>query len=128
MSKRILIVDDEEDVCLLMKQILEAKDGYQVDYGLSGSAALQRLEEQKCDLLIVDVMMPEISGLELCRVIAQRGLAPGVPVILLTAFSDLAYSEEALLGYYGVCLCMYKPFESQTLRENVRRALSPMLV
>ncbi|MBI3271413.1 MAG: response regulator [Planctomycetes bacterium] len=128
MSKKLLLVDDEEDVCLLLKHTLENKDKYQVEYELSGAAALRRLEGASFDLLLVDVMMPEMTGLEFCRLLTQRGLAEGTPIILLTALSDLAYSEEALLGYNGICLCMYKPFEMATLRENVRRALAPMLV
>lgn len=126
MMKTILLVDDEPDLVHLVKQTLELKGGYRVFAALSGEEALQILRKEEPDLIVVDVMMPEMSGLDLCREIAKQGLAPGVPVMLLTALSDLAYRSDQILGRYNVAVCMYKPFETATLLENVRLAMCPV--
>ncbi|MBI3271412.1 MAG: response regulator [Planctomycetes bacterium] len=128
MSKTVLLVDDEADIVQLMKRTLETRGGYRVLVALSGVEALALLREHRPDLIVIDVMMPEMCGLDLCQEIALFGLAPNVPLMLLTALSDRVFREEYLLDRYDVSLCMYKPFDSATLLENVRRAIASVRV
>lgn len=85
--KKILITDDEPHVSLLLKQFLE-RAGYSVNTALNGEQALAHLAEQIPDVLITDVQMPKMSGLELCETIASRYPEPRLLIILMTSRTD----------------------------------------
>ncbi|SJM93373.1 putative Response regulator receiver protein [Crenothrix polyspora] len=85
--KKILITDDEPHVSLLLKQFLE-RAGYSVSTALNGEQALACLAEQIPDVLITDVQMPKMSGLELCETIAGRYPEFGPFIILMTSRTD----------------------------------------
>jgi CheY-like chemotaxis protein len=85
--KKILIIDDEPHVSLLLKQFLE-RAGYSVDTALNGEQALVRFVEQMPDVLITDVQMPKMNGIELCETIACRYPELSVFIILMTSRTD----------------------------------------
>lgn len=96
MSKRglkILVVDDEQDYCNVMKVILTAK-GHQTDIALSGMGALNLMSQNTYDVVITDLMMPEMDGKQLLREI--KTLYPGTEVIMLTAYGSIENAVEAM--------------------------------
>jgi len=109
---RILVVDDEPDLVELVRLTL-SQAGHQVDTAASGRQALDALHRQRPDLLILDLMLPDLSGTELCRRIrADRDLA-GLPVILLTAKAD---EVDRVVGFeIGADDYVTKPFSPREL-------------
>jgi DNA-binding response OmpR family regulator len=84
MAKRILVVDDDENILSLERTILEQK-GFHVTTAAGGEEALKLLREQAFDLVLLDVMMPDKDGFEVCRLIKQDSRTKTTPVIFLTA-------------------------------------------
>ena len=118
MNQRILIVEDEEEMCELLMSFFSEK-GYRVDSIQNGEGALGRLEEQDYALVITDIKLPGMSGLELLARIRLDW--PEVAVIIMTAFSSISSAVEAMkLGaedYIG------KPFQLDELAITVEKAL-----
>lgn len=85
--KTILVVDDEPDI-LLVLEILFATEGYRVVSASNGTEALARFETERPDVVLADIMMPDIDGLELSRRIRAAAYSPAVPVILMSAGVD----------------------------------------
>jgi len=119
-QETILIVDDEVSVTELFRMMLEM-EGYQVKVVHNVKAALNLLEREKPDLMLVDVMMPATSGLELCRhVRATPGLA-SLPIIILSAKSQLSEVQEGLGA--GANQYLLKPVSKKELVQAVRQIL-----
>ena len=118
MSAHILIADDDEVSCQLFAELLE-KEGYQVDQAQSGAAALSLLREQRHDLLIIDVRMPGITGLEVSRTVHKE--YPALPVIVMTAFGSMETAIEAI--HEGAFDFISKPMNVEELKKTVARAL-----
>ncbi|MEP1110293.1 MAG: response regulator, partial [Nitratireductor sp.] len=83
-AAKIMVVEDEEPLCVLLKYNLEA-EGYQVEVITRGDEAELRLQESVPDLLVLDWMVPAVSGIELCRRLRMRPETERLPVIMLTA-------------------------------------------
>jgi len=83
-APRILLADDEQSIQALLSYPLR-KDGYEVVQAADGREALQRFSEASFDLLVLDVMMPRLDGLEVCRRVRARS---SVPIIMLTAKAE----------------------------------------
>ena len=117
-SPRILVVDDDESLRRVTQVQLEA-EGYTVAIAADGEQALAALDKSPQDLVITDLMMPGMSGIDLLRRI--RELYPEVTVILVTAFGSVESAVEAMkLGAYDY---ITKPVNPDALRLTVRRAL-----
>jgi len=115
---RILVVDDEPYVREVLSRHLE-DDGYQCDTAGNAMDAWRKLQDGEFELLISDIMMPEVSGVELLK--KARESFPDLAVIMLTAVDDRDTATEALeLGAYGY---MIKPFEKNEVLINVANAL-----
>jgi two-component system, NtrC family, response regulator PilR len=114
----LLIVDDE----LSMRQFLThlfQRDGHSIRVAENGSKAMALLRQEPADVIISDVKMPDMGGIELLR--AARELHPDVEVIMMTAFANEATAHEAfLLGAFDF---VHKPFDNELLKEKVSRAL-----
>ena len=115
---RILIVDDDEVSCRLFAEILEG-DGHEVHQARSGEEALDRLRKESYDLLLVDVRMPGITGLDVTR--AMRQEQPLLPVIVMTAFGSIETAVEAI--HEGAYDYVSKPMNLDELKKIVFRAL-----
>ena len=92
-QQRILIVDDEENVVALFRRVL-TKKGYAVQGASTAEEALAKLEMELFDLVVTDLKMPGMSGLELLR--KGRQLAPSTPFVLLTAFGTVQTAVQAM--------------------------------
>lgn len=111
---RILVVDDEQLLVKGIKFNLE-NDGYSVDGAYDGKAALELFRENRYDLIILDLMLPEIDGLTVCRKIREES---NVPVIMLTAKSE---GRDKLIGFeYGADDYVTKPFDILELKARIR--------
>jgi two-component system, NtrC family, response regulator AtoC len=119
MSAHILITDDDEVSCQLFAETLES-EGFQVNRATSGEAALSRLGEETYDLLIIDVRMPETSGLEVTRIAHEK--YPALPIIVMTAFGSIETAVEAI--HEGAFDFISKPMNLAELKKTVSRALS----
>ena len=116
-SARILLVDDEQSVQTLLTYPLR-KDGYEVVSALDGREALDRFAEQRFDLVVLDIMLPKLDGIEVCRRLRSRSQ---VPIIMLTAKDD---EIDKVLGLeMGADDYITKPFSVREFRSRVRAAL-----
>jgi two-component system, OmpR family, response regulator len=116
-APRILLADDEQSIQTLLSFPLR-KDGYEVTTAADGREALARFNEGKFDLVVLDVMMPRMDGLEVCRRIRARNT---VPIIMLTAKSE---EIDKVLGLeLGADDYITKPFSLREFRSRVRAAL-----
>lgn len=116
----ILVVDDEPDSFDVIEGIL-FKEGYDLNYNASGISALQRLEIAVPDLILLDVMMPELNGLEVCRRIKNQLKLAHIPIIMITALNskeDLSNCLDA-----GADDFISKPVSAIELRARVRSML-----
>ncbi len=118
-SSRILVVDDDPDGCDACRMAL-ASDGYDATAETSALEALRRVSRGEFDLVVTDVTMPEMTGIELCRRIAE-GSNP-VPVILLTGRGEVETVIDALR--VGAIDFLRKPIDSRALSAAVARALT----
>jgi len=117
-AKQILVVDDDPDTCALIADILQ-DDGYYVQPCLSGERALEALERRQFDLVLTDIKMPRITGIDLLLYIRRMEL--DTEVILMTAYASLKTAVQALRGEAFDYLV--KPFSLTDLRQRVRQAL-----
>lgn len=114
----LLIVDDELGMRQFLTHLFQ-REGHTVRVAESGRKAMALLRQEPADLIISDVKMPDIGGIELLR--AARELLPNVEVVLMTAFANVETAREAfLLGAYDF---VQKPFDNDLLKEIVTRAL-----
>src|SRR3954447_25324528 len=116
-SPRILVVDDEQSVGTLLSYPLR-KDGFEVVRAADGREALARFSEQPFDLVVLDLMLPKVDGLEVCRRMRARS---AVPIIMLTAKSE---EIDKVLGLeLGADDYIPKPFSMREFRSRVKAAL-----
>ncbi|ADL12389.1 response regulator transcription factor [Acetohalobium arabaticum] len=119
-EKKILVVDDEENIVELVKFNLE-KEGYQVFVTYDGQAALDKLQEEDIDLLVLDLMLPEIGGLDICRQIRNDDELSDLPIIMLTAKEK---EVDRILGLeLGADDYVTKPFSPRELVARVKAIL-----
>lgn len=119
--KKIMVVEDEESL-IKLESILLTSRGYQVCSMQNGREALDSLQKESPDLVLLDVMLPEIDGFEVCRQIKENPLTCHIPVILLTAKKgreDMARGEEVKADWY-----ITKPFKSAMVIETIQRFLN----
>ena len=120
MGKKILIVEDEESL-LKLESILLTTKGYLVQGVTSGLAALEAIDEEAPDLVLLDVMLPKMDGFEVCSRIKQNPATKDIPVVLLTAKKtpeDLARGQQVGADSY-----VTKPFKSAMVMETIEALL-----
>lgn len=116
-KRRVLVVDDDENIVKLVSMYLE-KDGYRVDSAFDGREALVQFRRSKPDIVVLDLMLPELDGLEVCRTIRQQS---EVPIIMLTARTT---ESDKLVGLdQGADDYVTKPFSPRELLARVRAVL-----
>src|SRR5215470_7302968 len=117
-SANILVVDDEGAIRYSISKTLQ-RVGYQVSAAASGEEALEMLEEQNFDVVLTDIRMPGLTGVELLAKIKEK--APDAIVILMTGYASLGTAVESLrLGAHDYLI---KPSSSQDIRQSVARGL-----
>ena len=120
MSDSILVVEDNDDLLLLLKLVLESV-GYSVTTANSGKDALKCLESIEPQLILMDIMMPKVSGIELSRDIKQMPNHASLPIMLVSAIDRL---KEKQLTESRADAIIYKPFDIDDLVLRVRDLLS----
>jgi CheY-like chemotaxis protein len=120
MSHRVLVVDDNVDVVHITASFLTA-NGYTVETAVDGQRALEMIAAHPPDCILLDVMMPNMSGIEVLNRLKERPETASIPVILVTAKSR---DEDVLSGYKeGADYFITKPFSAQQLIYGVRLVL-----
>lgn len=118
---RILVVDDIADNSFLLQTILEG-EGYQVEIADSGYLALQKIELAPPDLVLLDVMMPEMNGFEVTQRIRQNPSLPFIPILLITGYTEPSAANGFDVGADGF---IRKPINFDELLQRIRTILQP---
>ena len=119
MAQSILVVDDEAGIRQTLHEVL-ASEQYEVLLASTALEALEALAAQPVALAIVDLLLPDVNGLELAEAI--RMLDPGTPVVLITAYGTPAF--ETISSHPAISAYLHKPFEIERLLEIARRFVS----
>src|SRR5437764_7586829 len=118
--ERILIVDDDSDIQRLVSYNL-SQAGFQVSAAVTGVAALHAVEERLPDLIILDIMLPDLGGLEVCRLVRERERSRRIPIIMLTARTE---EIDRVVGFeVGADDYVMKPFSPRELVLRVKSIL-----
>ena len=116
-AKKVLIVEDEKDILQLVKLYLE-KEGYRTVTASTGSEGLAQVRSEKPDLLVLDLMLPEIDGLEICKRLRSAPDTAMLPIIMLTAKAE---ESDTIIGLeLGADDYVTKPFSPKTLVARVK--------
>jgi len=120
MTKKVLIVEDEHDLIRLIKYNLE-KEGFRVSSVTDGSLVMAELRREEPDLLVLDLMLPGMDGLEICRQVRRHDRYAGIPILMLTARSGEA---DRVVGLeLGADDYVTKPFSMRELVARIRALL-----
>ncbi len=119
---KILVADDEVDIQTILQRGLEAA-GHTVVVASDGEEALEKLKKEKIDLVILDIIMPKLDGIQVLQMIKKSPATRDIPVIMLTGQSS---DEDLLKGYmYGADYYIPKPFKIQTVINGIALILKP---
>ncbi len=114
----VLVVDDDEVTCTLLEEVL-SKEGYQVDRALNGREAIEKGEHGSYDVVLTDIRMVGLDGMEVLKAYRQRN--PGTTIIMMTAFGSIETAIQAIKeGAYDY---VSKPFKLDEIKLTIRRAL-----
>jgi twitching motility two-component system response regulator PilG len=120
-KKKILIVEDEESL-LKLESILLSSRGYEVVGVVNGKEALDYLASNRVDLVLLDIMLPEIDGFEVCRRIKENAETRDTPVVMLTAKKNPQDQQKGLAA--GAAAYITKPFKSANIMELIQSLLA----
>jgi CheY-like chemotaxis protein len=120
-AKRILIVDDEEDIREVAQLTLEAVGGWEVLTAASGDEGLAKAEAEQPDAILLDIMMPDLDGLTTFQQLQANPVTQDIPVILLTAKVQVA--DRLRFAELGLTAMIFKPFDPMALADQVADVL-----
>lgn len=120
LTNQILVVEDNDDIQLLFRLILES-EGYEVSIARNGSEALESLTTICPQLILMDIMMPDVSGIEVARSIKQQQNYESLPILLVSAVDRL---QERQLNYSKASDILYKPFNLDDLVSKVSQLIA----
>jgi len=119
-AQRILAVDDEQDIIELLSYNL-SREGFEVTTASDGEEALKKIGEKSFDLIILDLMMPGVQGMELCRILRNDPKTKNIPIIMLTARTE---EVDRILGLeMGADDYITKPFSPRELIARIKAVL-----
>jgi DNA-binding response OmpR family regulator len=119
-EKHILVIEDEDNIAIALDYLI-SREGYGRDRLATGAGAVARIRETRPDLVLLDVMLPEVSGYEICQQVRMEPELAGVKILMMTARGSAMERRKGLaLGADGF---ISKPFELKELRDEVRRLL-----
>jgi CheY-like chemotaxis protein len=118
-NTRVLIIDDDLDMCRYLDLLLS--DSFSVEYATESSQVSRIMNQFYPDLILLDIILPEQSGIDLCARIRASALYSDIPIILMTASRDERYVEEGLAA--GAVDFIRKPFSAIELKARMRSAL-----
>jgi CheY-like chemotaxis protein len=122
MPYQILVVDDNDINLLLVSKILEI-EGYRVRTAGNGMRAIQAVLAQAPDLAVLDVMMPDMDGYELCQKLRSHPINATFPIVMLTAMNSDMEKQQAL--HAGANDIWSKPFDMDAFRRRINELLKP---
>jgi DNA-binding response OmpR family regulator len=120
--RKILIIDDERDFCFFIKQNLELVGGYNVIVATSGREGISAAARHKPDVILLDIMMPQMDGFAVLKELKSKEATTAIPVIMLTAVDSDGAKEKAS-GLYNEDY-ITKPVEIAALRTKIDGVLS----
>src|SRR2546422_9081210 len=120
MSRRVIIVDDEPNIVTSLEFLMRGDD-YEVLVARNGEEALQLAESFRPDIVVLDVMMPQRSGFEVCQKIRENPVLGDVKIVMLTAKGRDGEKEKG--RYLGANAYVTKPFSTKELMSTVRKLL-----
>ena len=123
--KQILIIDDEVNLSELIRRILE-REGFHTLMAHNGLEGLKLLEQLHVDLVLMDVMMPGINGIEVCYQIKNNPSSAAIPVVFMTASRTLDTQQKFLEA--GADQILYKPFDTDELLQIIDNLLNAPLL
>ena len=118
MVKRILFIEDEPDIVMLMQTRLKSQ-GYEFLSAFDGEEGLKMVQEEKPDLILLDVVMPKIDGLTVCRRLKADPQTKHIPIIIVSASGGKDLPERCLAA--GADDVVIKPFEAQELLDKIAK-------
>ena len=118
MAERLLIVEDEDTLCESLQRVF-MREGYEVDRAEGAESAFELLQHRSYDLIITDIILPGISGIELLTKYRKKN--PSQKVIVITAYASLATAVESIKG--GASDVIMKPLMHDEMKNAVRKAL-----
>ena len=121
-AKRILIADDEPNIVTALEFLLR-RHGFEVDVARNGEQALQRVQEAVPDLVLLDVMMPLVSGYDVCKRIRELPACRHVKVVMLSAKGRAQEVQKGAAA--GADLYVVKPFSTRELLQRIQALLGP---
>lgn len=119
--KRILIIDDEEDFCSLVKTGLETRSDFEVSIATNGNDGLEIARAIIPDLILLDITMPDLDGFQVLEKLKKNKATMPIPVIMLTAREDVEYKRKASQLFNEAYLT--KPVEFSTLKSTIEDVL-----
>ncbi len=120
MPTRVLVVDDEMDTLRLLRTVLQI-GGFEPITTLNSLEALDLAERERPDVVLLDIMMPEIDGFMLCRMMRQNPVTQDLPIIFVTAYQSLDIEERRLEA--GADLVVHKPISVDSLVSAIHKVL-----
>ncbi|MBL7131529.1 MAG: response regulator [Candidatus Omnitrophica bacterium] len=121
MKKKVMVVDDEFDFLKIVKLNLEQAGEYEVMTLLNPKEIIQKLHQFKPNIILLDILMPQIGGLEACEMLNNDSLGKNIPIVILSA---LEKDEDKLRAYkVGVVDYLVKPIEKKDLIAKIEKAL-----
>ncbi len=118
---KILVVDDEPDILEVARIILEKK-GYEVITAKDGNEALEKVSASKPDLIILDIIMPRKSGLEVCKILKSDPETASIPILMFTVLGRNRDREQGLKA--GADDYLVKPFSAEELVNIIKKHLA----
>lgn len=119
MPERILVIDDEVDMLMLLRMIIEENTDYEVETTNSPTEGIKLFREEDYDLVITDLKMPGLDGMDIFH--EFREINPAVPLIIITAYGSIETADQALRE--GVAEFITKPFRKDSILFTIRRVL-----
>ncbi len=115
-KKKILVVDDDIDIVRIVSRMLSRED-FDVETACSGEEALEKVKSRRPDIILLDIMMPRMNGLEVLRRI--KGLDTSIRIVMITAFGDIDSYLDAM--EWGAMEYINKPFETEELIRMINK-------
>jgi CheY-like chemotaxis protein len=100
MAKKILVVDDSKTALLMEREILEKRAAYQCVTAADGQEAVEKAQQERPDLVLMDVVMPRMNGFEACKIMRQHPNTREIPIVLVTTRGEETYMEA---GFQSGC-------------------------
>jgi DNA-binding response OmpR family regulator len=120
MRKKVLFIEDESDQVVLLKIRFESA-GYDFFYSLTGAEGIKKAEEVNPDIILLDLNLPQMNGLEVLKALKSSTPLKKIPVYVITARSDKNLREECKKA--GALDIIFKPYDSKELLEKIQKSL-----